>query len=131
MHSDCQRHFMHRPRVQARAISAQHRSNGVVVTVAYALMSAIIALWMAYLSSVTGSILSGLNLVPDNHQTFSSIVNRENKGDRLAGATFDDRWSAVRKIDPPWPAVTIPDSCQPGERCGGEAFLLTRLAAAR
>ena len=130
MRSDHQRHFMHRPRVQARAISAQRQSNGVLVTVAYALISAIIALWMAYLSSVTGSILGGLNLVPNNHAAFSSIVNRESKGDRLAGATFDDRWGALRKIDPPWPAVTIPDSCQPGARCGGEAFLPTKMAGA-
>ncbi len=130
MQSDYPRHFMRQPRVQATAISAQHQSNGIVVMVAYALMSGIIVMWIAHLSSVTGSILSRLNIVPDNHVAFSSTINHENKGDRLPGVTFDDRWSALGKLDTLRPTATIPTSCQPGARCGAKAFLHSKLAIA-
>jgi hypothetical protein len=130
MQSDYQGHFMRRPRIQAAAISAQHQNNGIVVMVAYALMSGTIVLWMSHLTSVTGSLLSNLNIVSDDHVAFSPTVNRENKADRLPGIRFDDRWSALGKLDTPRPTATIPDPCQPGVRCGGEINLHTKLAVA-
>lgn len=122
--------FQRARRAQAIALTAQHPSNRPAVTVAYALMSGIVVLWLAYLSSVTGSILSGLNIAPDDHAAFSSTINRSKKGDRLSFATFDDRWSTLGKGEMLRPTVTNPPLCQSGALCGVKAFIVTRLALA-
>jgi hypothetical protein len=119
MHSNYHPHVARRHRVQARAISL--RRNAIPVMIAYAVISAVIALWMAYLPFVTGSILSGLNIVPDHRAAFSSIVNRENKGDRLAGAAFDNRWSIPGNIETQRPTTIIRNA---------KPFIRTELASA-
>jgi hypothetical protein len=121
-----QSYHMPRPRIHATAVNIQHASHGIAKTVAYALVSGIIVLWMAYLSSVTSSILSRLKIVTYNNAVFSSTA----KGDRLAGATFVDRWSALGRIDAMRPSVTVPYSCQPDTPCSAKPSVLTRLAVA-
>jgi hypothetical protein len=126
--SDHRGNFIRRPSAQAATINARYPTNRIAVTVAYALMSGIILLWLAYLSSVTRSILSGLTIVPDDHAAFSSTINRSNKGDRLSFATFDDRWSALGEREVLRPTVTNPPLCQSDARCGAKVVLITRLA---
>jgi len=102
-----QRCFIRQP-IGAAAINRQHPGNKIVMTVAYALISGIIVLWVAYLSAVTSAILSSLNIIPNGHLAFSSIVNRESKSDRLPGVTFEQRWSAFGELDAARPTATIP-----------------------
>jgi hypothetical protein len=61
---------------------------------AYVLVSAIIVLWMAYVPTLTGNILTILNIVPTHLSSASDSVNRANKEDQLTNVSFDDRWNA-------------------------------------
>jgi hypothetical protein len=49
---------------------------------------------VAYLPTLTGSILTGLNIVPTHLSSAPDSVYRTNKGDELTSARFDDRWNA-------------------------------------
>ncbi len=62
--------------------------------VVYGLASAIIVLWMAYLPTLAGNILTQLNIVPTHLTSAASSVNRLDKSDQLASVRFDDRWRA-------------------------------------
>ncbi len=112
MHSDRQFHAGG-PRAYARAIAmdTRHESNSILVRVIYALASAIIVLWLTYLSTVTGTVLSKLNILPE-HLSYNETVNRAHKADRLTVAPFNDRWngfaaSAMKRTS------GIPDGCEP------------------
>ncbi len=126
MHSRFPRDFVDQTRFQAKAISTQYQGNVIVVMVAYALMSGIIALWAAQLPPMTAYALRKLDLVSDNHLSVSSIVSHENKGDRLSGFTFEDRWRGLGNLDPVRPSATVPDPCT---RCGVETSFKIGLAA--
>jgi len=62
------------------------------------LAGAIIALWIACLSALTGSTLPKLNIVMQ-HQTPNETVIRLHKGDRLAPVNFRERWNAIADIE--------------------------------
>lgn len=66
-----------------------------LVFLTYAAVSAIISFGMAYWPVSAGNVLTKLYVVP-NHLTFASEgSNPVNKGDRLSGASFEQRWSAL------------------------------------
>jgi hypothetical protein len=50
--------FAQRPCVRARALRSPDDSYGIRLTVSYALATAIIALWMAYLQLISGATLT-------------------------------------------------------------------------
>lgn len=91
-----QLHFMRQPYVRARAVAQVQEQNQHKITmmIAYALLSAIIVLWLAYLPTLTGSILTNLHIVPTHLSSASDSVNRTNMDNRRASARFDDRWNA-------------------------------------
>jgi hypothetical protein len=66
------------------------RSLGAI---AYVLLSAMVALLLAYWPASAGDILARLKVVP-THLT-SVVPDRTHKGDRNLGMSFDQRWSAV------------------------------------
>lgn len=111
-------HSHHFARARAHAIRSPHHEHHATVTVAYFLASAILVLWMAYLSSVTGTILSGLHILP-SHLVWSDGVNRQLKADKLLlnTVTFNERWNALgipttHDAGPP-AAKTTPNPCGP------------------
>ena len=115
MQSDGQ-FYAGRPRVhaRARAVDVRHENNSTLLTVVYVLAGAIIVLWFAYLSSVTGTILSRLNVLPE-HLSYNETVNRLHKADRLATAPFNERWNAFATSGKPDPAQRtgrMPDGCE-------------------
>jgi hypothetical protein len=115
MYSDAQFHA-HRPRAYARARTAdvRHEKEGILTTVLYVIASAIIVLWLAYLSSITGTVLSKLHILPE-HVSYNETVNRVHKTGRLTIASFDDRWKAFSMSGKPDAAQRtgrIPDGCE-------------------
>lgn len=111
MHNDGQFHAR-RPRSYARALRHEHES--ILSTVLYVIASAIIVLWLAYLSSVTGTILSKLNIMPE-HISYNDSVNRLNKTDRVPMVSFNDRWNAFvtgGKPDAAQRTGRVPDGCE-------------------
>ena len=115
MHSDQQFH-PGRPRayVRARAVDLRKENDGFLLTVVHAVASAIIVLWLAYLSSMTGTILSKLNVAPE-HLSYNETVNRVHKTDRLLMVSFNDRWNAFGangKPDPAQRTGRILDGCE-------------------
>jgi len=105
-----------RPRAyaRARAVDVQHESRSALITIAYALASAIIVLWLAYLSSATGAVLSKLNILPE-HLSYNETVNRLHKTDRLPMVSFNERWNAFARSGKPDAAQRtgrIPDGCE-------------------
>jgi hypothetical protein len=136
-----QLHFVRRPYAHARAVSISHQDHKVLSLV---LASAIVVLWIATLSALTGSILSRLNVVV-HRQTSNETINRLHKGDRLAPMSFYDRWNAIVEVDRASNGAQsverIPDGCEPAfsylvkvgnfcARCVAKVDTLTRLAAA-
>jgi hypothetical protein len=128
------------PYVHARAVSPSHQDHKFRLIV---LSSAIVALWIACLSALTGSILPKLN-VAVQRQTSNEMINRLHKGDRLAPVHFHDRWNAIVEIDKASKGSQnverIPDGCEPAfghlvkvgnfsARCVASVDALTRLAA--
>jgi hypothetical protein len=116
MHPD-RRFHTSRPRtyVLARAVDVRHENNSVLSTAVYGLASAIIVLWLAYLSSITGTVLSKLNILPE-HLSYNETVNRVHKTDRLPMAPFNDRWNAFAasgKPDAVQRTGRLPDGCEP------------------
>jgi len=80
------------------AIAAQEEQfqQKILRIVLFALATAIIAMWMAYLPALAGSALDTLGIVPQ--RLSFDAVNRTHKGDRLArvaGIRFDARWQEV------------------------------------
>lgn len=130
MRSRQQLHSMRQQHAHARAIAQVQGFNRhkVIVTVAYALASAIIVLWMAYLPTLMGGLLTDLNIVPTHLSSASEGVNRADKGDQFISAQFNDRWSTfaemtmqtlgengvhARIIDPAKDPRRIPVGCEP------------------
>jgi len=104
-----------RAQARARAIPAPRQDHRILLMVVYMLISAIIALWLAYLPTITASVLTQLNIVPQHLTAAETMVNRDHKGDRLATLTFDERWKAVATIDKAAPArraERIPHGCE-------------------
>ena len=93
--NDQQLHFVRRPYVHARAVTTSHQGHKILLMV---LAGAIIALWIACLSALTGSTLPKLNIVMQ-HQTPNETVIRLHKGDRLAPVNFRERWNAIADIE--------------------------------
>jgi hypothetical protein len=91
-----QLHYTRRQYAHARAVDQVQEQNQHKITmmVLYALASAIIVLWMAYLPTLTGSILTILNIVPTHLSSASDSVNRANKDEQITSVPFDDRWNA-------------------------------------
>ena len=87
---------MRQPYGHARAVARVQEQNQHKITmmIAYALLSAIIVLWLAYLPTLTGSILTNLHIVPTHLSSASDSVYRANRDDQHTGARFDDRWNA-------------------------------------
>jgi hypothetical protein len=156
MRSQQQLHFMRQSHAGACAVAqvqAQNHHN-IIMMVAYALASAIIVLWMAYLPTLVGSILTNLNVVPTHLSSASDSVNRANKDDQLTSVRFNDRWNAfaaikiqtlgengihARATDPAKNIQRIPVGCEPAfsplvktgnfiARCIASADIPTRLA---
>jgi hypothetical protein len=109
---------------------------------AFMLTGATIALWLAYLPMLTGSVLTGLSITPQ-HLT-DNFVNRLHKADRLGTATFAQRWNGVvtTVTQPPQSSMPIPDGCKPtfgsfhavenvSDRCITSFDATTRVAVAR
>ncbi len=155
MRSEQQFHFMRQPHARARAAAQVQEQNQYKISmmVAYALASAIIVLWMAYLLTLTGGILTNLNIVPTHLSSSSERGNRANKDDQLTSVRFDDRWNAfvttiqtlgenrvhARVTDPAKDIQRIPVGCEPAfghlikngnfsARCVATADIPTRLA---
>jgi hypothetical protein len=87
MHKNAQRlHFGRQPYAYARAatISISHKGHKFRL---FVVASAIVVLWIACLSSFTGSIFPKLN-VAVQRQTSNEMINRLQKGDRLAPVNF-------------------------------------------
>jgi len=130
MSTQQQLHFMRQPYARARVVAQVQEQNQHKITmmVVYALASAIIALWMAYLPTLTGSILTNLNILPQYLPSASDSVNRANKDGQLTSVRFDDRWNAfaamtiqtlgengvdARATDPAKDTQRIPVGCEP------------------
>ncbi len=140
-----QSRFMRHARSQSVAVARPQENlhHKFLVIGAYLIASAVIALWMAYLPTLAGNILTQLNVLPQ-HLT-SNSVNRLHKGDQLATVRFDERWSAIGAISKPAQmprsAERIPFGCEGAfsrlvkvgnfsARCVAAVDLPTRLAAA-
>lgn len=97
MSSQQQLHFIRDPYPCARVIAQlqEQKQRKFTIIVVYTLVSAIIVLSMAYLPTLTASILTGLNIVPAHLSSASDGVNRANKDDRLRSVRFEDRWNAL------------------------------------
>jgi len=105
-----------RPRsyVHARAVDVRHENNSVLLTVVYALASAIIVLWLAYLSSVSAAVLSKFNVAPD-HLSYNETINHAHKTDQLPMVSFNDRWNGLAasgKSRAAQRTERIPDGCE-------------------
>lgn len=89
-------HSMRQPYAHARAVAQVQEQNQHKITmmIAYALLSAIIVLWLAYLPTLTGSILTNLHIVPTHLSSASDGDSRANRDEQPKGARFDDRWNA-------------------------------------
>ena len=88
----------HRPRfaqtqTYARAAPIRRENQMVLSLVAFALASAIMAIWATYLSTASNSILSNLAPFPA-----TGIAEGVQKADRLSGPKFEDRWNPVLTI---------------------------------
>ena len=104
MRSQQQIQFVRRRSGRCVAISAQEEQfqQKALRIVAFALATGIIAMWVAYLPAMAGSVLDTLGIVPQ-HLT-SNAVNRLHKGDqlaRVAGPEFATRWSAATSVGKP------------------------------
>ncbi len=86
--------FPQQPYVRAVALATTRESHRILLTVAHALATAIVVLWIAYLPLVTSTIMTQLNVVP-RHLTSHQAIDRFHKSDRIANMKFDDRWSAI------------------------------------
>jgi len=155
MRSQQQLHLTRQPHARTRAAAQVQEQNEYRITmmVAYALASAIIMLWTAYLLTLTGGILTNLNIVPTHLSSASESGNRGNKDDQLTSVRFDDRWNAfatmihtlgengvhARVTDPAKDIQRIPVGCEPAfghlvkngnfsARCLATADINTRLA---
>jgi len=130
-------------RARAQAMPVEHGDHRILLFVAYALASAIIVMWMAYLPAVTSSFLSNLNIVP-SHLSSVETINRVHKEDRLTRSNFAARWSAVVERAEPLPSAhsadQIPEGCEAAfagfvkignfsARCIASAEASSRLAA--
>ncbi len=108
--------FMRHARSQSMAVARPQENfhHKFLVMGAYLIVTAIIALWMAYLPTLTGNILTQLNVLPQH--IAANSVNRLHKGDQLAFVRFEDRWSAVGAISRAAPAgksaERIPFGCE-------------------
>ncbi len=125
-------------------VRPQHnRHHKLLVVGSYLIASAIIALWMAYLPTLAGNILTQLNVLPQH--IASNSINRLHKGDQLATARFNERWIAIGTTGKPAhagkSAERIPFGCEAAfsrlvkvgnfsARCVAATDAPTRLAAA-
>lgn len=108
--------FMRHARSQAVAVARTQENvqHKFLVIGAYLIASAIIALWMAYLPTLAGNVLTQLNVLP--RHVVSNSINRLHKGDQLATVRFADRWNAIAAVSKPAnarkSAERIPFGCE-------------------
>jgi hypothetical protein len=90
-------HFMRQPYTRARAVAQvqQQNQHKIIMMVAYALASAIIVLWIVYLPTLLGSLMTNLNIVPTHLSSVSDNVNPPSKGDQFTSVQFNKRWDAL------------------------------------
>lgn len=104
--------FARRVGALARAPSMPNAEHKILTTVVYALASAIVALWMAYLTDVA---LTKLSSVPQ-HLASNETVDRTYKGDRLAIVNFDGSSNGLAHVEESGSerrAERIPVGCEP------------------
>jgi hypothetical protein len=102
-------------KVPAAAIGDRCSDYRILVTVVHALVSAIIALWLFYLSTA-GSFAIKVDLT-SRPPASSETINRPIKGDRLVDLSFNERWRSVAEIKNALNAANrikkIPVGCEP------------------
>jgi hypothetical protein len=130
MRSQQHLYSMLQPYTRARAVAQLQEQNqhNIMMIVAYALASAIVVLWMAYLPTLAGSVMTKLNNVPTHLSSASDSINRTNKSDQFTSVRFNDRWNAIvsmtiqtlgqnevhaRVADPTKGIQRIPVGCEP------------------
>jgi len=103
----------HLPCALAQGIVRPSAERRMLLMLTFILASATVALWLAYPSMLTGSVLNSLSVEPQ-HLTGTS-VNRLNKADRLSTTTFAQRWNGVATTvaQRSQNSVPIPDGCKP------------------
>ena len=116
MYKNEQRHSVRRSYALASPTSRTDYDRGIAWAVVSVLASATIVLWLCYLPTITGSIPTHLNSLPQ-HPTTHSLVDRLHKGDRLDAVNFADNWSGVATTSKsPQRTQTherIPNGCEP------------------
>ncbi len=128
MRSQQQFHRQYAPRACAVARVQEQKQHKITMMVAYAIASAIIVLWISYLPTLMGSLMTTLNVVPTHLSSASDSVNPANKGDQLTSVPFNNRWNALgtmtirtlgengvlaRAFDPTKDIQPIPVGCEP------------------
>jgi hypothetical protein len=91
-----------------------HQDNSALIMVFYGLAGVIIALWLAYPSSVIGAALSKLNISPE-HLSYTETVDRTHKKNQVTTVPFNDRWNAFvtsGKSNTAQHVWQIPDGCE-------------------
>jgi hypothetical protein len=73
----------------------EQNQHKIALMIVNALTSAIIVLWMAYLPTLVGGILTNLNIVPTHLSSPSDTAKHANKDDQLTAVRFADRWNAL------------------------------------
>jgi len=129
-------HFVHGAPACAKTSHQDHKVPLMVVA------TAIILLWIACFSTLTGPISTELNVVVQP-QTSDATINGVDKGG-LAPANFYERWNAIVEINKAsqgaWSVEQIPEGCEPAfsrlvkvgnfsTRCVVNVNALTKLAA--
>jgi hypothetical protein len=129
-------HFVHGAPACAKTSHQDHKVPLMVVA------TAIILLWIACFSTLTGPISTELNVVVQP-QTSDATINGVHKAG-LAPANFYERWNAIVEINKAsqgaWSVEQIPEGCEPAfsrlvkvgnfsTRCVVNVNALTKLAA--
>jgi len=111
--SEQQRHPTSRPYVLAQRLGRPNTERSIFVILTLMLASVAVALWLAYLPMLAGSVLTSLSFPPQ--PPAGTLVNRLHKADRLGTATFAQRWNGVTAIisQPPRNSTPIPEGRNP------------------
>jgi hypothetical protein len=105
-------HFVHRAPACARPANASHQDHKVLLMV---VATAIILLWIACFSALTGSILTKLMLWRSLRRPTRRSIVRVRGG--LAPANFYERWNAIVEVIKASRGARgleqIPEGCEP------------------
>jgi hypothetical protein len=100
MHRSGQRRHAQSARNQS-PVNVESRNSSykrALGAISYAAIGAIVAFLLAYWPASAGDILAKLNIVPTHLTSASDSPDRTHQADRLAGISFEQRWSAVPAI---------------------------------